>query len=49
MGSYCGAWRRGCGSRRHDCAAVLRFGGWQRRKVVTTIQPAGEFFSNSLA
>ena len=24
-------------------------GGWQRRKVVTTIQPARESFGNSLA
>ena len=49
MGSRCAAWRWCFGSRRRDSAAALRYGGWQRRKVVTTIQPAGEFFGNSLA
>ena len=33
----------------HGLVATLRFGGWQRRKDVTTIQPAGESFGNSLA
>ena len=49
MGSRCAAWRWCFGSRRHDCAAAIRYGGWQWRKVVTKIQPAGEFFGNSLA
>ena len=49
VGSRCAAWRWCFGSRRHDCAAAIRYGGWQWRKVVTKIQPAGEFFGNSLA
>ena len=49
MGSRYAAGRWCCASRRRDSAAALRYGGWQRRKVVTTIQPAVEFFGNSLA
>ena len=49
MGSRYAAGRWCCASRRRDRATALRYSGWQRRKVVATIQPAVEFFGNSLA